>query len=433
MTKTNVVTDIIAEVKRISTKLGIEPVELSKVKFLINSEPPMNPRQLERAGGYKNIVLDYFGKDDQRDLAVLYGSTAKRRYLSKLERIVGSSEYLYKHLSKIVCAELNQFKFPIPARVKKPHLKTDGREIIAFVSDTHFGIEIDDDELGGVNKYNWTIAARRMGLFAMQVATFKKEVRHETSTLRLCLGGDLAQGLIHLSDSGTDLITHQVIGTVHILYQFISYLRHFFKEIKVECTTDNHLRMVHKGPNRASAQKYDSYATMIHHALAMGFKHCPDVNFNIPLTPYTTFNILGNNFYMTHGDTIINVGYPGRRINTEGIANAANRLNASLKDKNEYRVIMVGHVHTPVFITLDNGTELVINGTGSGVDPYAQSIGIFESHPAQVIFESTPSFPVGDQRKVFLKKADNDASYEEIIKPYAYELSPKTIEIPKAK
>lgn len=415
---------IISEVERISEELALEPYQLTKAKFLRLCASEITGRQLERLGGFKTLVLDHFGGDQDKDLGVIEGHKQKKRYLQKLESLVGSYEYKYKVVSDIVTTKLSQFKFPAKSKVTKPKLVAEEREIVALISDTHFGIEIDDRELGGVNKYNWQIAARRMGLFAEQIATFKHDQRSKTPVLRLCLGGDLAQGIIHLSEANTDLISHQVIGTTHILYQLIDYLRNFFEKICIECTTDNHMRMVHKGGSRATSQKFDSYATFIHHALSMGFHGCKDVEFNIPKTPYTVFEVLGNKFYLTHGDTLINVGMPGRKIHTDHITNAANRLNASLKDKEEYKVILVGHVHTPVFITLDNGTELVINGTGSGLDPYAQSIGIFESNPVQVIFESTSDFPVGDQRKVFLKKADNDPKYEKIIEPYKYDLHP---------
>jgi hypothetical protein len=79
---------------------------------------------------------------------------------------------------------------------------------------------------------------------------------------------------------------------------------------------------------------------------------------------------------------------------------------------------MMGHVHVPVSTTLDNGAELIINGTGSGTDNFAQSIGILSNNPCQVIFEATEDYVVGDFRKVFLKDADSDEYYDKIIQPY---------------
>lgn len=420
----DLILNFIEEVKRLCKELQLEPFELTKTLFFSQTKTEITPSQLERLGGYTSIIKTHFGEAPDKELGYIYGSSQQKSYVKKLERQVGKQTHLYENIVEKVCHTLKDFNFPVKKEIKKPAIKRQKREIVAVVSDTHFGLEIDKDELGGVNEYNWIIAARRMGLFAEQIATFKLEYRSETPNLRLCLNGDLAQGLIHLSDANTDLITHQIIGTVNILYQMIAYLRRYFKHIYVECTPDNHLRMVHKGPDRAKAQKFDSYATIIHYALAMGFKNTQDVTFNIPITPYTVFNVLGNNFYSTHGDTMINVGRPGKKINTDLITNAANKLNAALKDKDEYKVIIVGHVHTPCFITLDNGTELVVNGTGSGLDPYANSIGIFESNPVQVLFESMQSFPVGDQRKIFLKYADDDANYEKIVKPYNYLLTP---------
>lgn len=417
---------VLQEITRIAKKQRLDPFEITRTKFLQYSKLNISASQLERLGSFKSIVTENFGASPTKlDLSSGFENKTYRAYVKKLEKIVSKPLYLINEVSRSVNEQLLKFKFPIPPKIKKPLLSSNTREVVAVISDTHFGLEIDESEIGGANVYNWIIAARRMGLFVNQIATFKEECRKQTPNLRLCLSGDLAQGLIHLSDANTNLISYQIIGTVHILYQMIAYLRNFFKNIYIECTTDNHLRMIHKGEGRATAQKFDSYATIIHHSLAMGFKHCKDVHFHIPHTPYTAFEVLGNRFYMTHGDTLINVGMPGKKINTDLITNSANKLNASLKDKDEYKVIIVGHVHTPTFITLDNGTELVVNGTGSGLDPFAQSISIFESNPAQVMFESTKQFPVGDQRKVFLKYADKDSSWEDIIKPYKYTLEPK--------
>ncbi len=60
---------------------------------------------------------------------------------------------------------------------------------------------------------------------------------------------------------------------------------------------------------------------------------------------------------------------------------------------------------------------LVINGCLSGMDPFAQSIGIFESHPTQQLFEITDKHAVGDIRLIQVKSADHRDDLDEIITP----------------
>ena len=64
---------------------------------------------------------------------------------------------------------------------------------------------------------------------------------------------------------------------------------------------------------------------------------------------------------------------------------------------------------------MESGCMLVLNGCLSGLDPYALSIGIFDSNPTQQLFEATDSHAVGDIRLIQVKGADKDASLDAII------------------
>jgi hypothetical protein len=113
-------------------------------------------------------------------------------------------------------------------------------------------------------------------------------------------------------------------------------------------------------------------------------------------------------------------------VNVKGIANQVMKLNAAVKDGKHYDAVILGHVHVPLSMYLnESGTELVINGTGSGTDAYAESLGFFRTKPHQVMFEVTKDYAVGDFRKIGLDDADVDTKYESIIKPYRYGLEVK--------
>jgi hypothetical protein len=62
---------------------------------------------------------------------------------------------------------------------------------------------------------------------------------------------------------------------------------------------------------------------------------------------------------------------------------------------------------------------LLINGTLSGLDPYAHSLGIYSKNATQQIFEVVPGHPVGDIRMIRLKNADNLKELDKIIKPFS--------------
>lgn len=411
---------IAEEIKRVAALKVVDPYEITKADLLANTTK-VTEWDLRKVGGLAAVRKAKIPQN--LDLGAKRAAQVNRSYVQKLERIVGDNDYLIDSLGKKIEDALAKFPVKISSikksKFKLPKKKKQ-REVVAMISDTHFGLKIDKEEIP-YNKVDWQIAARRMGLLAEQIASYKSYHRDASPRLRLCLGGDLGQGVIHLDDSGTDLITYQYIGTTQILVQMIDYLRNFFTEIAVECTPCNHMRMVHRSPKRATAQKYNSYATMIHYTLQAAFRSAPDVTFNVPKTPWTDFEVLGHRFFMTHGDTVLETGNPSVAIPIKGLVEQINNLNANTEGK-QYDVVMVGHMHTPMKLKLKNGVWFLMNGTGSGTDAFAQSIGFFNNDPAQIIFEVTDECAVGDFRVVSLDGADNNPEYEKIVKPYDYSL-----------
>jgi hypothetical protein len=137
------------------------------------------------------------------------------------------------------------------------------------------------------------------------------------------------------------------------------------------------------------------------------------------MSPFAIIEAHGHLFFQTHGDTIINVGNPGNSLNMRSINNQINKLNVSeIGGVKKFAGILVGHVHTPTVQLMENGCMLIINGCLSGLDPYANSISIFESHPTQQLFEITESHAVGDIRLIQVKSADSNAELDKIITPF---------------
>src|SRR5690606_35621927 len=107
------------------------------------------------------------------------------------------------------------------------------------------------------------------------------------------------------------------------------------------------------------------------------------------------------------GDTVFNVGSPGKALNMKSIDTQITKLNVDLlKNGEELAGVLVGHVHTPTMQLTDSGATLFINGCLIGNDPFAQSIGLHRSQPAQWIFEVTKKDAVGDQRLIKLARHD---------------------------
>ena len=330
-------------------------------------------------------------------------------YLDKIEEVETRLQELIKSID---------FKLHPPVKHKKKSTPAP-RTLIAHMSDTHYGTNIDKGELAGLNEYNNTIAARRTAYFMKQVGDYKIDHRNDTD-LVLVLNGDLAAGVIHNQEGHVDLMTTQFATLLSILGQGISYISQRFNNVTVVCNTGNHMRVMHKADKgRATVQKWDSFATMAYVALQREFKSkYTNVKFIIPESPFAIFEAQGHKIFATHGDTVFDVGNPGKVLKLEDIRKQINEINNSdLTSEDKIKIFLVGHVHTSVYTLMDNGVYVAINGCLSGLDQFANAIKIFGNNPSQQILEVTKDH-IGDFRLVTVKEADNDSSLDKIIQPF---------------
>lgn len=313
-------------------------------------------------------------------------------------------------INKSCPIKLHPLKFGTKSK-KSPKIT---RTVIGHISDTHIGVVINKEEMGGINEFNPLIASRRFAAFFKQLAEFKTHRRAETELL-LVLNGDIFAGIIHNQEWGVLPMASQHALSLRILSQGISYCRQHYRKVKIVCTSGNHGRFMHKGnQGRQMQQKWDGFDMMLYSSLEEIFKSDPNVTFEIPKTPFALIEVQGHKFLCTHGDTFLNVGNVSRSINVENISKQINNMIIGL---GHIDAVLVGHVHKNTVQTLDNGTELLINNTLSGLDPFAMSLGITSNNPSQQIIEVTSEHAVGDVRVVKLKKADKDKSLDSIIEP----------------
>ncbi len=303
-----------------------------------------------------------------------------------------------------------------PAAAKKSKVKTE-RILNVSISDTHYGSRLDAREVG--RSYGPVEEARRTAAVVRQVADYKRQYRDETELI-VHLLGDILQGQLHDPRDGAPL-AEQVASAIRVLVQALAYLAHEFpKGMTVYCTTGNHGRNKARHPERGVNQKWDSIEMMVYVALKEALRGYKNVKFVIPLSPHYTWQAFDQQGFATHGDTVLNPGYPNRAIQTESIAKQINSINAAAGKKgDEYSLFVVGHVHTGSQTYLGSGSVLLTNGCLIPPDSYALSIGIFETACGQWLWESVKGHIVGDSRFVTVDETtDTDESLDAIIKPF---------------
>ena len=424
------------DILEISEKLQLQPWELSKARFLEFSD--VTEWQLRSVGGFSTFISTYFPFPAQ-DLKEIYKQKEDNAYIASLEKRYGKLSLFQERLLESLQNEFSKLEIK-PVRLNDKNTKAHlsalygdlgkhslPRSVVAIASDLHFGATIDD-EVGGRNTFDWTIAARRWSMFIQQVASYKIEARANHQELHLLLLGDLIQGLIHDYDSKKcDDQSKQLAGLTKYLIEGIEYLEPFFKKITVHCTAGNHDRMIHKASkDRAMIDRDDSLVHPIFYFMAMHFNGKSNVEISVPKTPYIDVTIQGHRLWGSHGDVLVNLPNPAKNLSTAKLEMQLNKINASELDKGKtpYEIFCFGHIHQPAHIMTTVGTHVIVNGCLVGLDQFAFNSGCaFTSVPTQTIFEVTKNYGAADIRLVYVSKADNNKELENIISPYRYELA----------
>jgi predicted phosphodiesterase len=402
------------ELNRVAKDLEKAPGAVTAIEFKANSE--MAEWELRKLGGFKALVGLLHPESQVAGVGAV-ATSAKGAFLKKAIKKQVNDEFLKMEFLDAFKEEIRNQPIKVhPPSKQKIKSGNKSRTTVVHISDTHFGANIEASEMNQVNEFNWVVASRRMALMAEQTVGYKPQYRADTE-LVIVINGDIIAGVIHNQEWFADLLAKQTAGTIKILTQFISYTARYFGKVRVVMTSGNHGRAMHKGSkDRGTTHKWDSYETMIY----LGVKYaveakCKNVSCEIPETPYAIVQIQGHNFFITHGDTVINAGNPGSSLNMKSLNTQIMKLISSFKMP--FAGVMLGHTHVSTVQTLDSSTKLLVNGTLSGADPYCQSIGIFSNNPEQTLFEVTKDHAVGDIRFIELTDADDRSELDKIIEP----------------
>jgi hypothetical protein len=407
----------ISSMKKIAKALDKPSCEVTMAEFFANDPADLSEWDIRKAGGFSSLKKLYFPAEE--NIEVKYGARLVSSFRNKIEKTNGLDRFISNEVLTAIKEVLDKQKFHIHKPVKTAKKGKKKRTIIAHLSDLHYGCKISDKEMGGVNSWDWTIAARRTAFYMQQVVDYKPQHRKDTDLI-VSINGDIIAGVIHNQEWFAEPLATQFAGALSTLSQAIGYAAQHFDKIKVVCTVGNHGRAMHKSSrDRASVHKWDSYETLIYIALREMLQgKYKNVTVDVPESPYAILDVQGHKFFQTHGDTVFNVGNVGKSLNMDGIHNQIAKLNASKICDKKFSAILVGHAHVPLFYLTDNGCVLFVNGCLIGTDPFAQSIGIHKSQPAQWIFEATDKHPVGDQRLIKVTQADDMKELDAIIKPF---------------
>lgn len=415
--------DVLKAIEAISKTKPVDKISLADLE---EQDASLTPWELRKLGGLSNIKNVHFPQED-KDLATTRTLSQSNTYIKKLERQLGDKLALQDELKSVVDANITPLP-KIPFKAYKSNKTSLKREVVAMLNDTHIGLVVDPEEIGDLNSFDFKEAGRRFAYFVKEVADYKPHVRAEVRKMHLILNGDLIAGIIHgLDTKGIHLLVHQKNALLHILVHGLTFLAQEFKDIEVHGIAGNHCRAIHKNHGqRPVSEVYDSLVNDTFYSLSVAFRNNPRIGFNFPKTPYGFIKLPGGRAMFAHGDHIFSkaIGNVGNTINVKALSIAIKNFNAGevVKGNDPIKLLLLGHVHCYAHFITDDGVEVYIAPSLSGSDAYSHSLTINTNFAAQVVFESTPDFILGDSRLIRVLKADNMSELDKIVPQYNKEL-----------
>jgi predicted phosphodiesterase len=418
---------IVKAIKLAANQTGKRPQDVSKTDVL-SADDTVVEYQLRKYGGLSNIKAKFF-PGPRKDLGEIHDLKAHKSYVGKLEKQLGELLSAEKAIKEVLDKKI----IPLP-KVKLVNKKTQKtkikREIVLMLNDTHYGLLVDGEELGGINHYGWLEASRRTAMVLKEAIDFKPHTRGEVETVHLVLNGDLITGLIHgLNYKGLDQWIHQMNGALHILTHVVTHLLANFKNVVVTGVSGNHDDAIHKREhgNRVSSEKYDSYLNSVFYGLSVAFRNNDRASFNFPKTIYANLKLPGGRALVCHGDVLFSkaLGNPGTSINVKLLGEEIRKFNASevARGNEPVSLVLFGHTHTFANFQTSEGVWVYVAPSLSGTDGFAHGLNINANLTGQVVFESTKDFIMGDSRLIRVNKADVNKDLDLIIPVFDRTLS----------
>jgi len=387
---------IIDAIKSAAKEHDIHPQLVTKVMII----DKVSDWEIRKIGGLSGVLKAHFPQQD-KDLASINNVKKQASYIQKLEKALGEKIVNDERVLEI----FNGLKLPKVKEYKSKKKSKISRAVNLVLSDLHFGSDISKNKTGGLD-FGKIEEARRLAKVTQEVITYKPQYRKETE-LNVLLLGDLIQNQLHDMRDGAPM-AEQVCRAIHLLSQTLTHFTNNFPQVNVYVNSGNHGRNTSRHHNRAVNDKWDSLESIICYALKNTFKNVKNIKFEIPLTPYVTYEVFGKKIFASHGDTVIKPGFVGKSINTGSLETQINKINATLNDNDEYAVFICGHIHTGSTTHLGNGAVMITNGALVPSDEFAVSIGLLENSCGQMLFESVPGYPVGDVRFIRVNQKDDE-------------------------
>jgi len=247
---------------------------------------------------------------------------------------------------------------------------------LVLASDWHIEEEVRPEQVDHRNRYNLEISRRRMERFFEATRWGINHNRQVFKIRDLCLwlGGDLITNYLHEDNVENNLLS-PVEAIAYAQASLGDGIRFLLEDEELErivlpCNDGNHGRLTKK--TRSATRIENSIEWLLYTMLAREFKDEPRIEFLLPTSPHTYYEIYGRTIRFTHGDTCKYGGGVG------GITIPIYKALARWQTVRQADLTCMGHFHQRTSLS-----DLIINGSLIGYSPYSLDIGARFEPPAQ--------------------------------------------------
>lgn len=308
-----------------------------------------------------------------------------RRQNKRLMEDLGGEEDLVQKVKAFLQVD-PPYKFrPYPSLAKVKDVA-----VVVQLSDWHIGEVICDDEIEGVNAYNFEIARRRIFEIVEDILKWTQTMRggYRIDELHLFCLADWSSGNIHEELIATNEFPApiQAIKAGKLLGEVFRLVESHFKRVVAwEVAADNHGRLTTKVPYKKRAENNWSQVT---YAVANEVaSRCTRLNMQVAPGIKTVADVKGFKFLLTHGNDMRSwMGLPFYAIQRMFGREAEKRMRLRRISELSFDYGAIAHFHVPT--VLEN--KVLLNGSLCGTTELDHANGRF-APPAQCAFLVSPT------------------------------------------
>lgn len=247
---------------------------------------------------------------------------------------------------------------------------------LVLASDWHIEEEVRPEQVANRNRYNLDISKQRMERFfeATRWGIGHQREIFKIRDLVLWLGGDIITNYLHPDNVETNLLS-PVEAIAYAQSSIGDGIRFLLQDPELErvvipCNDGNHGRLT---PKMHSASRIEnSIEWLLYTELAREFRDEDRVEFILPTSAFTFFEVYDRTIRFTHGDTVRYGGGVG------GITIPLYKALARWESVVHADLTCIGHFHQRICLP-----DLMVNGSLIGYNSYAMDIGARFEPPVQ--------------------------------------------------